>query len=159
MINYMHELQEELSEKLELGVKNIQLTGDDELIISGRDDKMLDVLEYFATNCNARLVDQVVNDFGTRMELVDVLFMNHLKARVYVKIGIDSREKKIASISDMYPSARWLEKYQSQFLDIGFLPRATHQEANSPAGKPDASLPWINIQADEFVNKKMIRIG
>lgn len=153
MINTMHELKDQLSEKLNLGVKNIQSLSDDELMIMGRDDKMLEVLEYLATSCNARLVNQVVNDLGTRMELIDILFMNHLRSRAYVKIDIDVRDKKLTSVVDLFPSAKWLEKYQSQFLEINFQPRQVREAEKPLISKKDASLPWINIQVDDIVDK------
>nr|MDO8111093.1 NADH-quinone oxidoreductase subunit C [Candidatus Sigynarchaeota archaeon] len=156
MIDTMHELQDELRNKFDIGVKNQQLISSDELVISGRDDKMLEVLDYLATKCSARLVHQVVNDFETRMELIDVLFMNHLRARVYVKIDIDSRDKKITTIADMFPAAKWLEKYQSQFLELDFVPRQIHQAENPPATKGDAGLPWVNIQVDDIVDKSKL---
>jgi len=156
MINALHELKDELSEKINLGIKNIQSLSDNELLISGRDDKMLEVLEYLSTSCNARLVNQVVNDLGTRMELIDVLFMNHLRTRAYVKIDIDTRDKKLTSVADLFPSAKWLEKFQAQFLDIHFLPRQVHEADKPVTVKKDASTPWINIEIDDPVEKKRL---
>ncbi|HME52768.1 MAG TPA: NADH-quinone oxidoreductase subunit C [Candidatus Lokiarchaeia archaeon] len=156
MINAMHELKDQLSEQLNLGMKNIQSLSDDELMIMGRDDKMLEVLEYLATSCNARLVNQVVNDLGTRMELIDVLFMNHLRTRAYVKIDIDTRDKKLTSVTDLYPSAKWLEKYQSQFLEINFQQLQVHETDKPLVSRKDASLPWINIQLDDFIDKSRL---
>jgi Ni,Fe-hydrogenase III large subunit len=171
MINSIHELKDILGEKFDLGLKNVQATSDNELIVSGRDDKMLDVLGFLASACDARLVSQVTSDLGSHLELVDVLFLNHLHARVHVKIEIDAREKKVTSIAGIFLPAKWLEKYQSTFLAVDFQPRA--KQAQDPAGAPAsvagqdslasstdvAGNPWINIHADDIVDKTRLPAG
>ncbi len=162
MIHSTQELKDSFSEKFNLGMKNVQATSDDELVVSGRDDKMLEVLDFLASACDARLVAQVVNDGGSSLELIDVLFLNHLRSRVYVKIDIDAREKKVTSIANSFPPAKWLEKYQSQFLAIDFKPRPVHlkdQEDAQSAPAPDTSIPWTQFQADDIVDKARLPGG
>ncbi len=162
MIHSMQELKAVLRDRFDLGVKNVQTTSDDELVVSGRDDKMLDVLGFLASACDARLVAQVVNDSGSGMELIDVLFLNHMRSRVYIKIDFDAREKKITSIAEIFQPAKWLEKYQSQFLAIDFQPLPGHQKEQKnaeSAHEPDASIPWTQFQADDIVDKARLPGG
>ncbi|MBN2153276.1 MAG: NADH-quinone oxidoreductase subunit C [Candidatus Lokiarchaeota archaeon] len=156
MIHSMQELKAVLGERFDLGVKNVQSISDDELVVSGRDDKMLELLDYLSSDCDARLVAQVVNDGEGSMELIDILFMNHLRSRVYVKVDIDARDKKVTTIADIFPTAKWVEKYQSQFLAIDFQPRPVHQKDQKDVEgtpSPDEGIPWVPFQADDIVDK------
>ena len=159
MIRSMQELKDTIGERFELGVKNVQSTSDDELTVSGREEKMLEMLDFLASDCDARFVAQFVNDGGSSLGLINVLFLNHLRSRVYVKIDIDARDKKTASITDIYPAAKWLERYQAQFLSIDFQPRGAPQKGDESALALDAGLPWVQFQVDDIVDKSRLPGG
>lgn len=149
----LNELQDDLRNLFNFGVKHQHLLSENEIMLSGREDKLLDVMEYLSSKCNARLTNQIVNDYGDRVELIEVLHLNHLKLRLYIKAGIDTRHKKTITVKHIFPSARWLEKYQGFFHGIEFA----SQEQSTPgtADKDDlpGSLPWINLEIDEMVDK------
>ncbi|MEX2729990.1 MAG: NADH-quinone oxidoreductase subunit C [Candidatus Sigynarchaeum springense] len=159
MINSIQMLKDTIGERFGLGVKNVQSPGDDEIMVSGRAEKMLELLDFLAIDCDARFVAQFVNDAGSNLELIDVLFLNHLRSRVYVKIDIDARDKKTDSITGIFPAAKWLEKYQTQFLSIDFQPRAASPKGEDGGLAMDASSPWVQFQVDDMVDKSRLPGG
>ncbi|MHA1997755.1 MAG: NADH-quinone oxidoreductase subunit C [Promethearchaeota archaeon] len=143
-------LQEKIRARFDFGVKHQKVVNENTLEISARDEKVVDLLSYLAKDCNARLVNQVVADLGSRLELTEVLLLNHARARVHVKIGVDARDKRAISAVDLYPSARWLEKFQSFFLGIDF--------ASSPPPGGNAGIPWTSFAVDAVVDKSTLML-
>ena len=136
-------LQDDLRNLFNFGVKHQHLLSENEIMLSGREDKLLDVMEYLSSKCNARLTDQIVNDYGDRLELIEVLHLNHLKLRLYIKAGIDTRHKNTITVKHIFPSARWLEKYQGFFNGIEFVAQEQSTQGTAERDDSPGSLPWI----------------
>ncbi|MFX0102955.1 MAG: NADH-quinone oxidoreductase subunit C, partial [Candidatus Hodarchaeota archaeon] len=159
MTSELKELQDDLRNLFDFGVKHQQLISENEILLSGRDEKLLDVMDYLSRKCNARLTNQIVNDYGDRLELIEVLYLNHLKLRMYIKAGIDTRHKSTITAKHIFPSARWLEKYQEFFNGITFVGQEHSEPGETSSDEFVDKLPWISLEVDEFVDKISIMNG
>jgi NADH-quinone oxidoreductase subunit D len=149
----LQDLVDTLRSQFDLGIKNVEPRGTSDLFISAREDKLLEVMAFLATECNARLANQVACDAGDRIEIIDILLLNHVKARVHVKFDIDKSDKKTTSIKNVFNSAAWLEKYQNKFLGIEFVP-GQHDATEKPASVQDR-IPWVPVDVDDSIDKSI----
>lgn len=155
-------LQSVIRSKFELGVKNQKVMRNNILVITARQEKLMDVMEFLARECNARLVNQFITEAGSRIELTEVFFMNHGKVIVLVKTGVDSRAHETISVRNLFASAKWLETYLEQFSGIQFANPSMEQDKSVSTRKPNdhsSELPWVQHEIDAMIDKRPIMLG
>lgn len=139
-----------LRDRFDLGMKHLTVAGGNQVHILAREDKMLDLIEYLAKECDARHAHQLAIDFGDKIEIVDVFLLNHLKTLAHVRRAVDTREKTVQSITGAFPSARWDEKFQAKFLGIDYALK----DAAAPDAGAGTRVPWIKVELDNAVAKR-----
>ena len=151
----LNALKIDLRNLFDFGIKHQHQISDSELELSGRDEKMYDVIQYLASRCDARLMHEIINDLGSRMERILILPVNHMKARIYIRMGIDIRDKKFLSMKDIYSTAKWLEKYQDTFLGVNIVsPEGKEPSQGEEGGNVNQSrIPWTTYELDETIDK------
>ncbi|MHA1793073.1 MAG: hypothetical protein ACTSVI_10545 [Promethearchaeota archaeon] len=157
MHDSLADLQEIIRSRFDLGIKNQRVINEHELEISARDDKLLEVIDFLSRECDARLVQHVINDYGKQLELIHVVILDHLKALIRLKSGIDVRDKKTRSLWHLFTSSRWLEKHDNVFKGINFI-EGDNVDSGIKKGNnkliEDMSLPWTRFEVDDLIEKK-----
>nr|MDO8117458.1 hypothetical protein [Candidatus Sigynarchaeota archaeon] len=150
MITSSQALRDMFESKFDLGLKHISSISDNTLVVEAREDKLVDVMDFLVKDCDARLVSIFVNDFVKRMDMISVFQLNHAKIRILVRRGIDITDKKIQSIAHLVPNAKYLERYQSRFLNLDFV---SAQAPESSIPEKELSIPWTRADLNDDLDR------
>ncbi|MHA1715837.1 MAG: hypothetical protein ACTSXP_09340, partial [Promethearchaeota archaeon] len=154
-MNYLEvkELQGVLASEFDIGARHQRIVGENIIEISAREERLYELMKFLHEKYNAVLIWQIA-DLESNSENVHVLMIHHLKLRIHIKSGIDIRNNKAISLKRIFPTAGWLEKYQSFFFGLKFKYLIGKEgEPGLDRGPELSSVPWVNKELDDFINK------
>ena len=124
-IQNIQELEKVINSELTSKIVNSNLDFD-ELLIETKIENLIDVIQFLKSNDNCKfrqLIDVVGVDFpqnDKRFELIYLMLSheNNLRIKVSIHFEID---KKIPSITKIFPSANWMEREVFDMYGIVFI--------------------------------------
>ena len=124
-IQNIQELEKVINSELTSKIVNSSLDFD-ELLIETKIENLIDVIQFLKSNDNCKfrqLIDVVGVDFpqnDKRFELIYLMLSheNNLRIKVSIHFEID---KKIPSITKIFPSANWMEREVFDMYGIVFI--------------------------------------
>ena len=124
-IQNIQELEKVINSELTSKIVNSNLDFD-ELLIEKKIENLIDVIQFLKSNDNCKfrqLIDVVGVDFpqnDKRFELIYLMLSheNNLRIKVSIHFEID---KKIPSITKIFPSANWMEREVFDMYGIVFI--------------------------------------